>query len=80
MNNSPEAIAREGRGYVGKRVEIPVYYDLWMQGARFGRVVAYRADTPGLPAYVTVRMDHAQVKRLVKVWRLDWSYMKLLEG
>lgn len=25
--------------YIGRRVEIPTHYDLWMQGARFGKIV-----------------------------------------
>lgn len=65
---------------VGKRIEIPVHYDLWMRGARFGRVTAFRNGKPGQSDYVLVKMDHAQVKRRLKLWRLDWDYAKVLEG
>lgn len=59
----------------GKRVEIPAYCDLWMRGARFGtvtRVVEGKGNflDPKDPRGATifaVRMDHPQVKKLVRV-------------
>lgn len=60
----------------GARIEIPVHYDLWMRGARFGVVVSHHNGTPGTSDYVKVRMDHPQVKKLLKVWRMDWEYTK----
>lgn len=63
---------------IGKRIEIPVHYDLWMQGARTGVVTAFRHGKPGYSDYYLVKMDHPAVKRRVKLWRLDWNYMKVL--
>jgi hypothetical protein len=65
--------AAQARALVGKRVEIPVHYDLWMRGARFGRVTAIGKDS----AFVYVHMDHPQVKRRLKVWRVDFDYMRV---
>lgn len=64
---------------LGKRIEIPVSYDLWMRGARFGRVTGFRTGKPGQGAYVTVKMDHPQVKRSLKLWALDWDYAKIVD-
>jgi hypothetical protein len=63
---------------LGHRVEIPVHYDLWMRGARFGLVTSFRRGKPGQSDYVTVKMDHPQVRRCLKLWRLDWDYAKVL--
>lgn len=63
---------------IGRRVEIPVHYDLWMRGARTGIVTSWRAGKPGVSDCVLVKMDHPQVRKRVKVWRLDWDYMRLL--
>ena len=60
---------------VGKRVQIPAYCDLWMQGARFGtiaRVIAGKgsylgANDPRSATRFVLKMDHPQVKRLVQV-------------
>jgi hypothetical protein len=55
---------------VGKRVEIPVYTDMWMRGARFGtitRVIIGKGsyldpkDVRGLDIFV-VALDHTQIK------------------
>jgi hypothetical protein len=64
------------RPKIGTRVEIPVHYDLWMQGARFGIVTGFRYGKPGQSDYVFVRLDHTQVKRPLKVWSIDWEYMR----
>ena len=71
-----EARAEKQRTWIGKRVEIPVHYDLWMQGARFGRITAYRNGKDGQSDYFLVRIDRPQVKKLLKVWRHDWDFMK----
>ena len=68
---------KDESGLVGRRIEIPVHYDLWMQGARFGRVTRFCHGEPGASDYVLVKMDHPQVKRSLKLWRLDWDYVKL---
>jgi hypothetical protein len=49
-----------------KRVEIPPYYDLWMQGARMGTVRKEFTGDDGV-RYYKVNMDHPQVKRLATV-------------
>lgn len=64
------------RAYVGKRVEIPVHYDLWMRGARMGTVTAFCYGKDGLSDYLLVKMDHPQVKKRLKLWRIDWEYAK----
>jgi hypothetical protein len=46
---------------IGDRVEIPCYCDLWMRGAMYGVIVKIK-DT-----VATVKMDHPQVKRAVRV-------------
>lgn len=63
-----------GSEFIGQRIEIPVHYDLWMRGAHFGTVVSAHYDKPttGQSAYLKVRMDHPQSKRLVRLWRFDW--------
>jgi len=62
----------------GQRIEIPVHYDLWMRGAKFGTVTAYNQGRDGISAYITVKMDHTQVKRRLKVRALDWPYCRTL--
>jgi hypothetical protein len=34
----------QARALLGRRVEIPVHYDMWMRGARFGIVTQVRSD------------------------------------
>jgi hypothetical protein len=64
----------QARALLGKRVEIPVHYDLWMQGARCGVVSSIGKDGE----FIRVRLDHPQVKKLAKIWRIDFDYMKIL--
>jgi hypothetical protein len=64
----------QARAMVGRRVEIPVHFDLWMRGARFGVVTSFGRDAK----YVLVKMDHPQVKRQVRVARVDFDYMLVL--
>lgn len=66
------------RPLVGKRIEIPVHYDLWMQGARYGTVTGFRYGAPGQSAYALVKMDHSQVKRRLKLWLIDADYIRVL--
>ena len=65
--------------FIGKRIEIPVHYDLWMQGARYGLVTSFRNGTKGSSDYLLVKMDHPQVKRRFKLCRMDWEYAKILD-
>jgi hypothetical protein len=68
-----------GQSLVGKRIETPVHYDMWMRGARFGQVTAFRhSNQAGTSDYVLVKLDHPQAKRRLKVWSLDWDYVKVL--
>lgn len=59
----------------GDRIELPAHYDLWMRGARYGTVAALRLGK--FPHYL-VKADHPHVKRLVKLWRVDWDYARPL--
>ena len=61
---------------IGLRVEIPVHYDAWARGARFGRVTAFRHDKPGRSAYVIIKPDIGPQAFRVKVWRMDWAWMR----
>ncbi len=63
---------------IGDRIEIPAHYDLWMRGARFGKITSFRHGKDGQSDYYLVQMDHPQVKRRLKLWRLDWDYAKLV--
>ena len=54
-------------------VEIPVHYDLWMQGARTGWISDTSKDGTWL-----VQMDHHQVKRLVRIPPADQPFCKVL--
>ena len=72
--NYEHAKAAQARAMLGKRVEIPVHYDMWMRGARCGTVTRIGKDA----AFVYVKMDHPQAKRRVKLWRIDFDYAKVL--
>ena len=63
---------------IGKRIEIPVHYDAWMRGARFGTITQFRDGKAGLSAFVYVKLDHKGIKRRLKLWRHDWEYAKVL--
>ena len=64
----------QARALKGKRIEIPVHYDTWMRGARFGTVKSVGRDGE----CVTVEMDHPQIRKLLKVWRMDFDHVKVL--
>lgn len=49
-----------------RRVEIAPHYDLWMRGARTGAVVSSKRNKDG-KEILSIRMDHPQVKKLVKI-------------
>lgn len=68
------------RDLVGRRIEIPVYYDVRVKvGERFGTVTVFRYGKVGQSDYVFVRMDHPGIKQAIKLWRPDWEYCKILE-
>jgi|HubBroStandDraft_5_1064220.scaffolds.fasta_scaffold09405_4 hypothetical protein len=64
---------------VGDRIEIPVHYDMWAMGARYGVVTSKRGDKPGRSAYISVKLDALPVKaRRLKVWALDFDYCRTI--
>lgn len=68
----------EMKALIGKRIEIPVHYDLWMRGARYGTVTGRRQGKDGYSAHILVKMDHPQIKRRVKVWAIDCEYIRVM--
>jgi hypothetical protein len=66
------------RNLISKRIEIPVHYNLWMQGARHGTVVSFHHGKQGSSDFYKVKMDHPQVKKQLKLWRLDWEYINII--
>jgi hypothetical protein len=58
---------------IGTRVEIPVGFDLWIRGARFGTIKRITPD-----GYWMVKMDNPQVRRLVCINHFDQNYTKIL--
>jgi hypothetical protein len=73
-----EETESRAKSLVGSRIEIPVHYDRWMQGARFGVVTGWRKCRDGYSAHVLVKMDHPQVRKRVRVWAIDFDYLKVL--
>lgn len=49
----------------GDRVELSPHMDLWMQGARYGTV--RRVQDTGTAIHYLIRMDHKQVRRLIRL-------------
>lgn len=66
----------QAQGLLGKRIEIPVHFDMWMRGARFGKVTS--VGTGG--EWICVKMEHPEIKRRVKVARIDYDYVKVCQG
>lgn len=54
------------------RIEIPVHYDLWMQGAQTGKVVKTLKDGTWV-----VKMDHWQVKNRLRIPVADQEFCKI---
>lgn len=69
---------KQARDLVGKRVEVPVHYDVWMRGARYGVVRSLWWQSDGVCAGVKVKLDHPQARRLLRVHRIDLDYIKVL--
>ena len=64
---------------VGDRIELPVHYDWWMRGARYGVVTSKRGGKTGIAAYAYVKLDALPHNaRRVKLWAVDWQYCKRL--
>ncbi len=57
---------------VGSRVEIPVHYDLWMQGAKFGVVKRIR------DGIIYIKMNHWQLKKQIQIPIEDEQYFRIL--
>ena len=66
------------KDWIGKRVEVPVHFDAWMRGARFGTVTAYRQGSAGVSDVLLVRLDHPSYRKCLRIPRMDWEYMKPL--
>ena len=62
----------------GMRIEIPVHYDAWMRGAKFGIITQFRKGENGISDHWKVKMDHPQMKRRVRLWSIDFDYCKVL--
>lgn len=69
---------RHPRTLIGLRVEIPVHYDAWMRGARFGEITSFRYGKDGYSDCLLVKMDHPQIRWRLKLWAIDWDYANLL--
>ena len=65
---------------IGRRVEIPVHYDMWMRGARMGTVTGFRHGSAGVSDCLLVMMDNPRVRTRLKLWRIDWEYAKFEGG
>jgi len=63
----------QSKALIGKRIQIPVHYDMWMRGARFG-VVTGRSVAG---RYIRVKLDLAPI-RPQKVFYLDLDYIEVL--
>ncbi len=55
------------------KIEIPVHFDLWMQGATTGKITSVKKDGTWM-----VKMDHHQVKRRVAIAPADQEFCKIL--
>jgi len=75
LQDHNEVSAVFAKHIVGRRIEIPVHYDLWMRGARTGVVRSVIHANGG----IRVKMDNENVKRLARIWRIDLSYIKVLD-
>ncbi len=64
----------------GTRIEIPVHYDLWMRGAKYGTITQFRNGRDGKSDCWFVKMDHPQVKKRLKLWKIDWDYSRIIGG
>ena len=62
----------------GQRIEVPVHYNAWMQGARFGTVTGYRQSQAGRSAFYYVRLDNPRYRFALKLWEPDVPYCKIL--
>lgn len=61
---------------VGDRIEIPVHFDVWVQGARHGVVSSIKHNMFGQLIFY-VKMDNKRVKRRVKLLIAHLEYCKL---
>lgn len=66
---------RESKG----RIEIPVHYDAWMRGARFGTIIGFRFGKPHQSDYLLIQMDHPQIRKFLKLWEPDWEYARIVK-
>ena len=68
------------RWLLGRRVEIPAHYDVWMRGARYGVIscVTALSDRRTKTRSVYVRMDNTRVRKRVRVPSTDFEHLRFL--
>lgn len=63
---------------MGSRVEIPAYADMWMRGARFGRIKRVtRSAMDGTVMIAHVQLEHPQARK--KLYRYPLEDCKIVE-
>lgn len=67
---------KQAEALIGKRIEIPVHYDHWMQGAKYGLVKQLTSNSAGRFFFV-VQMDNTNAGK-VYVWQDSWDYIKVI--
>lgn len=75
-------MTQNGKDLIGKRVEIPVHFDWWARGARYGTVKAFRYANHDKGVHsdcLLVRLDALPNGKCVRVYRLDWPYMLVVD-
>ena len=60
---------------INKRIEIPIHFDMWMRGARYGWVTSINRRG----RYIRVKMDHPHVSRRVHIPFMDLAYIKVID-
>jgi hypothetical protein len=66
------------KSLIGRRVEIPVHFGAWVQGARTGVVTSFRTGKNGRSDCYLVRLDHPSKHNRLHIPRGDWEYIKLI--
>jgi hypothetical protein len=63
------------KSLLGKRIEIPVHYDMWMRGARYGKVTSIAADG----SHILVQLDALpSTHKRLRVHRIDFDYCRTI--
>jgi hypothetical protein len=64
----------QAKGLVGQRVEMPVHYDAWAMGNRYGQVTSVGRGGK----FVNVQLDKTPSQR-TKLHRVDFDYAKVIK-